>query len=94
MDIKELMGIDIDNLAEKQFYALKEHTIGILKNIINLLEEENFIEIPNMLSYSPSGDGYGCDNYFINFSYDEQFTADLYDRIDELIRLKNIIENN
>lgn len=88
MSVEELMDIDIDNLIEKQHDVLKSHTINILENVIDMIKDERYEELENMLVYSPSGDGYGCDNHFINFSYTNDDTEDLESRLCDLMTLK------
>ena len=48
--------------------AVKEGAIEILEKVTALLKEERFDEIEGMLADSPAGDGYGCDNSYIDFS--------------------------
>lgn len=88
MNIQEIMEIDIDNLAEKQHNAVKNHVIEVLQDIINLVEEEKYEEIQNKLIYSPSGDGYGGDNHYINFSY-RNGEEDIKEMMDRLKNLKS-----
>lgn len=88
MNIQEIMEIDIDNLAEKQHNAVKNHVIEVLQDIINLVEEEKYEEIQNKLIYSPSGDGYGEDNHYINFSY-RNGEEDIKEMMDRLKNLKS-----
>lgn len=70
MNVSEIMQIDVENLKEKQLEALKEHTVKILKDVIKCVENNEFEKIEKMTCYSPSGDGYGLDNSYINFAYD------------------------
>lgn len=57
-------------LAIKHKNNLKKHVIERLKVVQNLISEEKNYALKDMLSFSPAGDGYGCDNYFIDFSED------------------------
>lgn len=77
MDIKDIMEIDVENLKHKQLEALKKHVMDRLNEIINLVINEEFDEVEKYLKYSPAGDGYGCDNYFIDFSYVDGEEMDL-----------------
>jgi hypothetical protein len=63
-----LLETDPDNLYRKQLDGLKEHAVNVLKNIINLIEKEEFTKIEDLTEYSPAGDDMGCNNNFINFS--------------------------
>lgn len=92
MDIREIMEIDIDNLVRKQHEAVKNHVIGILQEIINLVKEEKYEEIQDKLIYSPAGDGYGEDNHYINFSY-RNGEKDIKEILEELKKLKYKCEN-
>ena len=48
--------------------AVKEGTIAILKKVISLIEQDKYEELRKMLRDSPSGDGYGMDNVYVDFS--------------------------
>nr|DAN49400.1 MAG TPA: hypothetical protein [Caudoviricetes sp.] len=65
-------GFDIDKAQDivdsRQRMAVKEGALAILKNVIKLFEEEKFEDLSKMLSFSPAGDGYGCNNDYIDFS--------------------------
>ena len=87
MDVKTIMEIDVDNLKQKQLEALKNHTINILETIIDHIQLSEFDEVRNYLDFSPAGDGYGKDNYFINFAYTEDDEMDLGDMLDKMISL-------
>lgn len=95
MDLKTLMETSPEDLAELQYNELKNHTIGILEQVKKQLYDDDFEQVKNNLVYSPAGDGYGSDNYFIDFSYSPQkgtnYSLDLMDIIDQLIRLNDII---
>ena len=84
---KTIMDINIENLKEKQYEFLKEHTLNILEVIIDDLKNNKFDDIKNKMKFSPAGDGYGSDNFYINFSYNET-SMDLLDIIDEMEELK------
>lgn len=86
MNIKELMEIDVTNLADTQHNALKNHTVGILETVIRLIEEEEYEAVKGYIYYSPSGDAYGEENYFINLGYNG--VADINDILTELTTLK------
>lgn len=87
MDIKEIMEINIDNLIEKQHHSLKQYTIAKLKNIINLIDKEQYDKVDCLLGFSPAGDGYGCNDYYINFNYDN-CNRNISEIISELENLK------
>lgn len=78
---KDIMNLCVENLAQMQLEFLKEHCIGILKKVENLIKEEKFGEIKKMLTFSGAGDEMGDNNYFINFAYDEHI-LDIMDVIE------------
>lgn len=63
---KEKKAIKI--VSERHRAAVKEGAIEILEKLTALLKEDRFDEIAGMLAFSPAGDGYGCDNNYIDFS--------------------------
>lgn len=87
MNIEEIMRIDVINLKMVQHEALKNHVIEKLKEVEKLVMQERYSELQDILAYSPAGDGYGKDNYFINFGYDGN-EKDLCDVLDILKGLK------
>ena len=67
---EELLGINANNLRQKQYVAYKAHVLGILDEIRNTIRQDGD---PNRLMkhvmYSPAGDGMGMDNHVINFGF-------------------------
>lgn len=60
---------EANDLIEKKYKEkLKEESLKILKKIVKLIEDNKFDEVEKMLHFSPAGDGYGCDNMYIDFS--------------------------
>ncbi|WP_010497812.1 hypothetical protein [Paenibacillus elgii] len=91
MDLKTLMNTRPEELAKVQYSAFKSHVISILEQTIQNIYDENYVSILDKLVYSPAGDGYGCDNHFINFSYDQDNidnAIDLYEAVEKLQSLK------
>ena len=91
MNIEELMSIDIDNLAQKQYDGLKEHLKGVLNKVITLLDQDKLEEIEEMLIESPGGDCFGSDDHYINFSYKENCKEDMYWMLEDLKDLRKIL---
>jgi hypothetical protein len=87
-----IMDIDVNNLKQKQYIYLKQHTKNILENILKDLEADDLISIQNYLVFSPDGDGWGKENYFINFSYKDNEEMDLQEIINKMKELKG--DNN
>jgi hypothetical protein len=89
MEINEIMSINSDNLLKMQYQALKEHTTGILKKIIELIENEQYDELGKHVDCNPD-----CSYYFIDFGYSingETNTLDIIDAGNQLKRLKKQI---
>lgn len=67
-------------LAIKHKGNLKNHVIERLKLVQNLISEEKNHTLKDMLSFSPAGDEYGYDNYFIDFAEDgDKDALDIHD---------------
>ena len=62
---------------------------SIFSEITGLINTNQFDKIYKYLADSPAGDGYGCDNRYIKFSW-----GDIGDMIDRLCVLKEQINNN
>ena len=67
MTTMELLALDISELQKAKYNAVKKEAILTLQSIILLLEKNDIKSIFDKLHYSPSGDGYGSDNYYIGF---------------------------
>lgn len=97
MNLKELMSTTPESLAKLQIKELKDFTIKKLRNIATLIQDGKFDEVKDYLKFSPDGDGYGTDKYFINFDYDNSNAGegtDLSEIIDRLKNLDKIISKN
>lgn len=73
--------------------TIKTETIKHLKHIIKLIENNEYDEVMNLLSHSPAGDGYGSDNYYIDFSFldpdtEKNYLSDIQDLNDVINILK------
>ena len=90
MSLEELLNLNIQNLTDAKYEALKKHTINKLNNVINLLEKDELQKIAFLLSYSDAGDGWGNENYFINFGYNDTDILDLGEILIQMASLKNI----
>ena len=72
---------------------VKERAIYRLKDIITHIENEEYDKIESLLVISPSGDAYGEDNYYIDFSdiakdLIKNYICDIYDVINFLEEMK------
>lgn len=89
MELNDILNLDIENLSNKQYDALKRHTIQKLEEVIGYLKLDDLQGVYNMLQFSPDGDGWGSENYFIDFSYKED-SMDLNDILEIMAKLRNI----
>lgn len=91
-EIKQLMEVTPENLAQKQYDALKKHVIDKLKSIADLVKQSRWKDIEKELQDSPAGDGYGRDNKYIDFSWAEGSKGyDISEVIDHLQNLEKIL---
>lgn len=86
ISLETLMNTTPETLAEKQYYALLEHSICILNEVISALRFKDFDKIRKLISESLAGDSYGDYNCYINFGYDGR-EMDIYDVINKLSSL-------
>lgn len=87
--MKHILDLDINNLKQAKYDAMKEHIIGVLDRVKDLIEKGNYEELEEMTFYSPSGDCMGCDNHCINFAWRDDEDMDINEAVEILIRLKN-----
>jgi hypothetical protein len=87
-DIQKIMGLSVQNLAKEQHTALKGHVVKVIKSVLKIIEDEKYEEVGNFLADSPSGDGYGCDNSYVDFSYEKNTCLDIEEVVAKLISLK------
>ena len=65
-----LKNIIIRYYSKKEIHDIvRDRIINKLKDIIQDIENGDYQKVMNDLSESPSGDGWGRDNYYIDFSY-------------------------
>ncbi len=67
-EIKEMLSLKPETLAEKQHAAFKKYVINKIKNFNQLINDEKYAEALGCLADSPSGDENGCDNEYLDFS--------------------------
>lgn len=89
-DISDIMSINANNLRTRQYLALKSHILETLNRVTKAIEEDRLGDIESELSFSPAGDGYGCDNHFIDFNWEKGGeTIDIAEITNMLIGLSN-----
>ena len=82
-----ILDTNIEQLKQDQLKALKEHISNVFKDILDMINKCKYQEIyDKYIEYSPAGDDMGCDNHFINFSWNE----DIKDISDVLEMLKEL----
>lgn len=87
--MKHILDLDINNLKQAKYDAMKEHIIGVLNRVKDLIEKGSYEELEEITFYSPSGDCMGCDNHCINFAWRDDEDMDINEAVEILIRLKN-----
>lgn len=88
-----IMDLTVENLAKEQFEYLKEHSVNILNKVIECIKNEDFESVQKMLVYSPDGDDYGEENYYINFAYKKGMEMDINEIITTMQYLKEVLGN-
>jgi hypothetical protein len=90
MKLEQLLKTTPETLAVEQHDALKAHVINVLELTLKAVKDEYYTAVNNFAQFSPAGDGMGCDNYFINFGYEDNKPLDICDVMERLIELKKI----
>ncbi len=67
-NLRKFLETRPENLATQQHDQLKEYVIARLKQVITLIEVEDYASVINLTNYSPSGDGMGSENDYLDFS--------------------------
>lgn len=84
-----ILDVDINNLKQAKYNAMKEHIIGVLDKVKDLIEKGDYDGLDELTFYSPAGDDMGCDNHCINFAWRDDEDMDINEAVEILIRLKN-----
>ncbi len=88
MNIKEIMQTTPEDLAILQFNTLEKAALDILQEMSIAIQSRNYSKAASMTGYSPSGDGYGCDNSYINFSETScEDIGEVLERLEQLYKL-------
>jgi hypothetical protein len=90
MNLEQLLKTTPETLAVEQHDALKAHVINVLESTLKAVKDEYYSAIQELTIDSPAGDGYGCDNNFINFGYEDNKPLDICEVMERLIELKKI----
>lgn len=87
-----ILDTNIYQLRNDQLKALEQRIEEVFREITILFRAGNYDEIlERYVCYSPSGDDMGCENYYINFSWNDK-EKDIGDIINMAKRLKEIEE--
>jgi hypothetical protein len=90
MNLEQLLKTTPETLAVEQHDALKAHVINVLESTLKAVKDEYYSAIQELTIDSPAGDGYCCDNNFINFGYEDNKPLDICEVMERLIELKKI----
>lgn len=90
--LKEIMDINPDDLKLQQANAMKRYVLGKLDELRDHIENDRINAAREMLEFSPAGDGYGSDNYYLDLDYtgNRQEGFDLYDAMDVMEELETV----
>lgn len=87
MDLKNILAVRPETLAQEQEKALADFVSKRLREIAVLISASKYEQVKAYLSYSPAGDDMGCDNSYISFK-DETGLEDIGEVINRLIELE------
>lgn len=82
-----ILDVDINNLKQAKYKAMKEHIIGVLDKIKDLVDKGDYDGLDELTFYSPAGDGWGDDNSCINFAWRDGEYMDIGEATQILKRL-------
>lgn len=93
-ELEATMKINVNNLAETQHAALKQHVYNVLELVRQAVEREDYQLVIDSLTFdSPAGDGYGTDNNCINFAYaKDNACVDITEILNKMLALKSNIK--
>jgi len=85
-----ILDTDLDRLKDDQMQALKEQVCKVLDDVKRLFLDEKFQELSDKyIKTSVAGDGWGDENRFINFSWNDSEIYDVGDMVEIAAHLKN-----
>ena len=73
-------------LAREKYDTYKKYIVSKLDEVKEKILKEEYGEIERLTSYSPSGEGWGSDNNFIDFGFDEN-PKDILEAVNYLVFL-------
>lgn len=89
-----ILDVDIDNIRKAKYQAMKEHIISVLDKVKFIIEKGRYDDLEDIIFFSPEGDGYGSENYCINFAWRDDEDMDIKEAVTILEELKRDAEND
>ena len=89
-----ILDVDIDNIRKAKYQAMKEHIISVLDKVKFIIEKGRYDDLEDIIFFSPEGDGYGSENYCINFAWRDNEDMDIKEVVTILEELKRDAEND
>ena len=96
MNVKDFLSTSPEDLAKRQHNCLRDAAVQIIRDIVVLIKNGQYDKARQSLAYSPSGDGHGCDNEYIDFSSlleDDGNGVDIGKVLGRLEELKDLSNN-
>ena len=95
-DIKKLMSLTPESLAEEQHVTLRDAVVKYIQEFANDIKREHYSKALSKLAFSPAGDCLGCENEYLDFSWamEEPYGGngvDVGDVLNRLEELKKIV---
>jgi hypothetical protein len=85
-------GVSEKEINKIKFNAIKSSALAILERVTSLIKADMYDKVSDFTSVSPSGDGFGCDNVYIEFGdVIGEHGIDIYELCK---RLKNLKSND
>lgn len=72
LNTKMQQAVSPEQLAKEKLTMYKNYIIERLDAVKELIEHNKFAELSQYISCSPSGDCYGRDNHYIDFSFNDE----------------------
>lgn len=82
-----ILDVDISTLKVAKYKAMKEHIIGVLDKVKDLIEKGDYAGIDDITFISTSGDGWGDENSCINFAWRDGEYMDIGEATHRLMEL-------
>lgn len=90
MNLKKLLEVAPETLANEQHRALKNEVIAVLERVIDTIKRCDYNGVWPLLEVSVAGDGTGSDNTYIDFRSLDVGIEDIGDAVERLHELYNM----